>query len=327
VLGDYPDVFSVRPGCTNLIEHKLRLTDDTPCFQAPYRIPESLKDAVENDLLEMVRNDIIQFDETTSYCSPLIVVKKKDGGIRLVNNFINLNSKTVNEQYMMNNLSDLVSRLAGARSVTRMDIKQAFLQVPMEAESIKYTGFHPFCGSFTYKKMPMGLKCASATCQRLLNMLLRGTHRFTGSLIDDILIFSMEFDQHLKHLQEVLERLRQAPLTVNTKKCMFAANDILILGFQVCDGRVYPDQTKVSAVANWPVPPNKTQLKSFLGLTGFFRQFVPQYAKVACPLSELLGKNKPDKLTWGEAQQRAFDQLRTALMSKPVLRAPDMSKP
>jgi len=87
----------------------------------------------------------------------------------------------------------------------------------MQAESIKYTGFHTFCGSFTYKKMPMGLKCASATCQKLLNMELRGTHRFTGSLIDDILVFSMEFDQHLKHIQEVLERLRQARLTVNTK--------------------------------------------------------------------------------------------------------------
>jgi len=126
VLADYPDVFSDRPGCTNLIEHTIRLTDDTPCFQTPYRIPESLKDAVENELLEMVRNDIIQFDETTSYCSPLIVVKKKYGGIRLVNNFINMNSKTVNKQYMMNNLSDLVSRVAAARFVSRMDIKQAF---------------------------------------------------------------------------------------------------------------------------------------------------------------------------------------------------------
>jgi len=119
-------------------------------------------------------------------------------------------------------------------------------------------------------------------------------HRFTSSLIDDILIFSMVFDQHLKHLQEVLERLRQARLTVNTKKCKFAANDIFILGFQA---EFILTKPRFWAVANWPVPKNKTQLKSFLSLTGFFRQFVPQNAKVAYPLSELLGKKKPDKLT------------------------------
>ena len=187
VLAEYPDVFSDKPGCTHLIEHKIRLTDDVPCYEAPYRIPESMKDAVEAELMEMLENDIIQYDETTPYCSPLIVVRKCDGGIRLVNNFIKLNSKTIKEQYMMSNLTDLVSRVAGSRFISCLDIRQAYWEIPMEAESIKFTGFHTFCGSFSYKRMHQGLCGAAFSCQRLLNLVLRGMHRYTGCLIDDIL--------------------------------------------------------------------------------------------------------------------------------------------
>ena len=157
----------------------------------------------------------------------------------------------------MNDTSELVSRVAGARFVTKLDLSKAYFQIPITEESQKYTGFIAHCGKFSYKVLPMGLKCASFTCQRLLDRVLRGMHRCTGTLIDDILIFSKQFDLHLGHVREVLDRLREAGLTLNTRKCTFASNNINIFGHTVHDGLISPDDEKIAVVANWPVPKNK----------------------------------------------------------------------
>jgi len=175
-------------------------------------------------------------------------------------------------------------------------------------------------------RMPQGLKNAPSTAQKLINMILRGLHRFAGSLIDDIVIFSMHFDDHLNHVRQVLERLRDAGLTANTNKCQFAENKLLVLGHFLENGRIYPDQGKVKAVLEWPVPRTKTELKSFLGLAGFFRQYISHFATIAFPLTELVKKGSPERLKWTETEQEAFDGLRRALTSRPVLKPPDMTK-
>ena len=158
------------------------------------------------------------------------------------------------------------------------------------------------------------------------NILLRGAHRYAGSLLDDILVFSKDYDSHLTHVQDVLERLRNAGLTANPKKCHFASNNIRILGHEVTDGLIYPTDEKVEVIKSWPIPQTKKQLKSFVGITSYFRDFIPHYATVAYPLTELLAHGKPEKLVWGKSQQNAFDCLRNALASKPVLRPPDPTK-
>ena len=131
-LSNYPDVFSDKPGRTDLIQHTIRVTDDIPTYQAPFRIPENLREPVENELKLMLENGIIQYDSETTYNSPLIVVKKPTGGIRLVNDFKKLNAKSVNDQYPMRNASELLSRVAGARFVSRIDIQKFFWQIPIE---------------------------------------------------------------------------------------------------------------------------------------------------------------------------------------------------
>jgi len=175
-------------------------------------------------------------------------------------------------------------------------------------------------------RMPQGIKNVPSTAQKLTNMILRGLHRFAGSLIDDIVIISMHFDDHLNHVRQVLERLRNAGLIVNTNKCQFAENKLLVLAHFLENGRIYTDQEKVKAVLEWPVPRTKTQLKSFLGLAGFFRHYISHFATIAFPLIELVNKGSPERLKWTETEQEAFDGLQRALTSKPVLKPPDMTK-
>ena len=326
MLAEFPDVFTEKPGKTDKIKHRIQVTDEKPCYQPSYRIPETLRQSVEQELSQMLEDGVIQHDDETSHNSPLVIVRKKDEGLRLCNNFIALNNKTVTEPYMMTNMTELLCRAAGSTYISRIDLKSYYFQVELEPESRKYTGFQTPFGSYSYLRMPQGLKNAPSTAQKLANMILRGLHRFAGSLIDDIVIFSMRFHDHLNHVRQVLERLRDAGLTANTSKCQFAENKLLVLGHLLENGRIYPDEGKVKAVLEWPIPRTKTQLKSFLGLAGFFRQYISHFATTAFPLTELVKKGSPERLKWTKTQQEAFDGLRRALTSKPVLRPPDMTK-
>ena len=327
VTDDFPGVFADKPGKTHVMQHLIRVTDDLPCYQPSYRIPETLKDAVEAELMTMLEHGIIQWDDQSSHNSPLLVVRKPDGKIRLVNNFISLNNKTITEPYMMTNLTELVSKAAGSLYISRIDLQKAFYQLSLTPESQALTAFETHLGKFSYLQMPQGLKNAPASCSKLLGIVLRGFHRFCGSLIDDIVIFTKSFDLHLSQIRQVMERLKAAGLTANVSKCIFAANKLVILGYLLSEGKIYPQPAKLKVVANYPVPKTKPQLKRFLGLAGYFREFIPHYATIAFPLSELTGKTKPEKLQWGPEQQQAFERLRQALTSKPVLRPPNMNKP
>jgi len=167
--------------------------------------------------MRLLDNGIIQYEDYTNWNSPLIIVRKRGGGIHLVNNFISLNKKTVDEQYLMNDPDKLLSRVAGGKYLTRLDLHKAFFQINLSKRSQKYGSFHTPFGVFSYRRMAMGLKCASFTAQELLDRILRDTHCFTGTLIDDILSFSKDFDLHLTQVREVLDRLIQAGLTANTE--------------------------------------------------------------------------------------------------------------
>jgi len=309
-----------------LIQHEIELIDDSICYQQPYRVPEALRDAVEQELTRLLDADILEYDDESRYNSPMIVIEKPTGGIRIVNNFIKLNSKTVTEPYLMTNMNQLLARAAGCRYITRIDLSLAYFQVILNPNSRKYTAFQTEIGGLRYKRIAMGLKNAPATCQKLMNKILRGLYRYAGSLLDDIVIFSTEFEQHLNHVEQVLKRLRDAGLTANPKKCIFASNELRLLGRHLKDCKVYPDPTKVQVMTEYPVLTTKAKLKSYLGLTSFFRSYIPHYAEIAFPLTELTAKNKPDKLKWGTQEQIAFERLKQALLTKPVLRPPDMTK-
>ena len=327
LLERYGSVFSDVPGKTHLTEHVIQVTDELPVYQASYRIPEAMRDTVEHELNTMLSRGIIKYDYETKYNSPLVIVKKPNGGIRLVNNFIHLNRKTVTVQYTMTNPNELLNRAAGFRYISKLDLGFAYFQIGLSRESQHYTGFQTFMGPMSYTRMPMGLRCSAATFQRLINCVLKGMHKHSGTLIDDTIVYSTTFQDHLNHLEQVLDRLKQAGLTAKREKCVFAANSIRIFGHLIQDGKIYPDEDKVAAITACKTPKTKRQLKSFLGLTGYFRDYIDKYATIAFPLTELLKGTKPERFTWTDRHQIAFDMLRTALTAKPVLYPPDVTRP
>ena len=152
----------------------------------------------------------------------------------------------------------------------------------------------------------MGLRCASATFQRLMDKVLCGMHKFAGTLIDDTLVFSTTFEDHLNHVQQVLDRLREAGLTAKKSKCHFATNRLKVFGHLIENGLIYPDTDKLAAIAAWKPPKTKKQLRSFIGITSYFRDHIARYATKAYPLTELLGRTKPDKLQWTEKCQHCL---------------------
>jgi len=190
----------------------------------------------------------LQYDPDTKYNSPLIIVRKKNNGIRLVNNYIELNKKTITDRYPMANANELLSRAAGSKFVSILDLFHYFWQIPLSPESRKYTGFHTPFGSYSYVMTPMGLSGAPMTAQRLIDRVLKGAHKYGSALMDDIVIHSGSWDDHLKHVRDVLERLRSAGLTANIKKCVFASNNVRILGHVIRDGKIYCDDDEIKAV-------------------------------------------------------------------------------
>ena len=326
LLMNYDDVFTSTPGRTELIMHHIKLTDTQPVWQPSYRIPESLRAEVETELQTMLDQGIIRYDNETRYNSPLLVLKRKTGGLRLVNNFIELNRKTQTDRYQMTNANELISRVAGSKFITIIDLNRFFFQLMIAPECQHLTGFYTPYGTFCYVRLPLGLHGAPSTAQRLIDRVLRGAHKYANALLDDISIHSTTWQGHLRHVQDILERLRKAGLTANVKKCVFASNRLTLLGHQIIDGQILPDEGKIQVVKNWKPPKNKTQLKSFLGLSNFFHQYIDHHAEICAPLTDLLARNKPDKLAWGQRQQEAFDNLKQALISRPILRPPDMSK-
>ena len=200
----------------------------------------------------------------------------------MVNNFINLNKKTVTTQYRMQDPNELLSRIAGAGFISKIDFRQSFWQVKLQEESY-YTGFQCEFDCCSYKKMCMGLKNASFTMQRLIDRLLRGAHRFAGALLDDIIIYDNDFQLHLDHVRYIFDRLRSGGLTVNGGKCTLGASCLRVLGHLVQDGSILPDEQKTSAIANWSIPRTQKQSKRYLGLTSYFRGFIRDYAGIAHP--------------------------------------------
>ena len=253
--------------------------------------------------------------------------RKRTSGVRICHNYINLNKRTVVEPYVMTNTFELLNRVAGATHISNLDMKQAYFQIELEPLSQKFTSFQtPGWGTWVYLRMPMGLVNASSTLQRIMDIVLRGAHRYADKLLDDILVWTNDFDEHLTRLADVLDRLRRAGLTLNVGKCHLATDRIKIFGFQVDRGLITPDDEKTKAVSDFPTPKTKKQLASFVGLVGYFRGHLRNFAQSAYPLTELLARHKPERLQWTEIHQRAFEELKRALISRPVLCPANMSK-
>ena len=314
LLEEYQDVLSSIPGRTELIKHKVDVGHAKPIRQRPYRLPWVHRDAVRKELDMMLEHRIIE-ESSSEWAQPIVIVPKKGSSeVRLCIDFRRVNHVAKIDSYPLPRIEDLVDKMAKAKYVSTMDLSRGYWQIPLTDESKDKTAFITPFGIWQFVTMPFGLADAQATCQRLVDTrLIRGIEDHAAAYVDDLTVFSMTWEDHLVHLQDMLERFRNAGLTVKPKKCRFGMEETEYLGHVVGNGMVKPCQSKTEAVKQFPVPETKKQVRSFLGLAGYYRKFIKNSSDLAAPLTNLTKKREPQKVKWTQECDQAFQQLKDVL--------------
>lgn len=331
LLMEYQDLFQEPgpEGCQLPVQHTIDTGDARPIAKRPYRVAYSQRQIIQQQLDDMLSKGIIQPSHSPWSAPVVLVPKKTDSGEtkwRFCTDFRALNEITRKDVYPLPNIQETLENLGGSKLFTTLDLASGYHQIPVSEEDRAKTGFTTFRGHFEYLRMPFGLCNAPSTFQRLMDQLLieiKDTECFV--YLDDIIIFAENLEQHLERLQRVFTRLRQANLKVQLKKCTFLSPEVNYLGHIVGQEGVRADPAKLVAVREFPVPRNPREVKGFLGLAGYYRRFVGHFADIAKPLTQLTRKGVD--FDWGEAQQRAFNDLKEALCSDSVLVYPQFDKP
>uniref|UniRef100_A0A8C1M144 ribonuclease H n=1 Tax=Cyprinus carpio TaxID=7962 RepID=A0A8C1M144_CYPCA len=326
LVGQFLDVFSPLPGRTTVIQHEVRTPPGVIVRQRPYRVPEARRHAIETEVQEMLKLGVIE-PSRSPWSSPIVMVPKPDGTLRFCNDFRRLNEVSEFDGYPMPRVDELLDRLGRARFISTLDLTKGYWQVPLSKDAKPKTAFSTPSGHWQYRVLPFGLHGAPATFQRLMDVLLRPHMAYAAAYIDDVVIHSETWGEHLERLRRVLLELRRAGLTANPRKCHLALSEAKYLGFCVGRGLIRPQENKVTAILSAPRPTTKTQVRAFLGLAGYYRCFIPNFSSLAAPLTDLTRKGQPEKVCWTPSAEEAFGQIKTALTSAPVLRAPDFSCP
>ena len=324
LLEKYPDVFTDIPGTTDIVEHDILLTTDRPIRSKPYPAPFSLKNDIKKEINNMLDLGIIE-PSNSPYSSPVVLVKKHDGSYRFCCDFRKLNSITVFDAEPIGNPDDLFVKMANSKYFTKIDLSKGYWQVNMKSSSKAFTAFVTSEGLFCFKKMPFGLVNSGATFCRMMRKLLYGLTN-TDNFVDDIIVHTDTWKSHIDALKALLQRLRDAKLTARPTKCVIAVRSVSFLGHVIGDGMIQPQPEKVNSILNCQRPTTKKQVRSFLGLIGYYRNFIAHFSTVSAPLSDLTKKGQPNKVRWQDAQENAFVALIQKLGRSPILCLPNFEK-
>lgn len=319
VLQTYKQCFAtnnVQLGNTE-VEMKIELTSTQPIVYRPYRLSYEERKIVRQIIDDLLRNDIIE-PTTSPYASPVLLVKKKTGDMRMCVDYRKLNAVTVKDKYPLPRMEDQLDRLSGSDCFTTLDLKSGYHQLKIAKDSRPLTAFITPDGHYQFKRVPFGLTNAPSVFQRAMNDIL-GNIRFTYALVylDDVLIISKGHEEGLRRLENVLKIFRHAGLTLNRDKCSFLQSQVEYLGAIISDGVLRPSPRKVEAIINFPDLQNVHDVRRFLGLASYFRKFIPQFALKAKPLTKLTKAN--NVWEWNSEQQAAFKLLKQELSSEPLL--------
>lgn len=307
-------------GRTNIVKHHINTGDAIPIRQPPRRVPFSKNQEVEEMLENMISEGVIE-PSTSPWASPVVLVKKKDGSTRFCVDYRKLNDVTKKDSYPLPRIDDSLDALTGSKWFSTLDLKSGYWQVGLATEDKEKTAFSTGTGLWQFTVMPFGLCNAPATFERLMEHVLRGLlWKQCVVYLDDIIVFSNSFEEHIERLQLVFNRLRNANLKLNVKKCHIFQDKVKYLGHVVSTHGVGADPEKIEAVRQWPRPRDKHELKSFLGLSTYYRRFVFKFADIASPLHELTKTGKG--FNWNQSCEMAFQELKEKLCTSPILEYP-----
>lgn len=337
-----PEVFSLHDldfGHAKAVKHHIKLHDQTPFKHRPRPIHPQDLEAVRRHLRELADTGVIRESESP-FASPIVVVRKKNGDVRLCIDYRKLNLQTIKDAYALPNLEEAFATLTGSKWFSVLDLKSGYYQIEMEESDKAKTAFVCPLGFWEFNRMPQGVTNAPSTFQRLMERCM-GEMNLKEVLvfIDDLIIFSKSLEEHEERLFKVLTRLKENGLKLSPEKCRFFQQSVRYLGHIVSQQGVETDPEKIAALKTWPRPQNLKELKSFLGFSGYYRRFVKNYSKIIKPLNDLtagyppLGRKvitsgmhrtyinpkQPFQDRWTDACQKAFENIIEMLTTAPVL--------
>ena len=324
LIYEYRDIFSSKPGCTNLTEHKVTLTDTEPIRLKSYPIPYNMYDQLRKEIDEMLRLGIIEPSDSPYNC-PLIMIKKKDGSYRTCADMRAVNKVTLFDCEPNCDPNKIFSKLAGDKYFTKIDFCKGYWQIKVKPEHRHITAFSTPFGHFQYRMMPFGMVNSGATYNRMMRKLLSNMSNI-DNFVDDVLGHTKEWFEHLKMLRSLFDRISQANLTIKPSKCFTGYNDIDFVGHRIKDGNILPQDDKTEKIRDAKIPKTKKELRSFIGLCSYYRVFSPNFADKILTLTELTKKSTPNKLPWTDEHTLVFEQVKHELCNHPILKLPDCDK-
>jgi len=322
----FPSSVKLGLGKTNLLSHEIDVANAKPVKQRHYAVSPIIQKLLYDELDRMLALGVIE-ESYSSWSSPVTIVRKPNGKVRLCLDAREVNKVTVKAAYPLPLIDGLLGRLDQTKYISSIDLKDAFWQIPLDPQSRDKTAFTvPGRPLYQFTVMPFGLCNAPQTMCRVMHQVIpHQLHDRVFVYLDDLLITSATFDEHIILLTEVAQRLAKANLTINVEKSKFVLRQVKYLGFLVGEGCLRSDPEKVRAIAEFPVPKSAKQIRRFLGMSGWYRRFIQNYAILATPLTNLLKKGI--KIKWSAEAQSSFDALKNALITAPVLAHPNFSEP
>lgn len=330
---EFQDIFYLENDVltfTNEIKHSIDTNNAKPIYTKSYRYPQIHKEEVRTQISNMLKQRIIR-PSISPWSSPVwIVPKKLDASKkqkwRIVIDYRKLNELTIDDKYPLPNISDILDQLGKCEYFSTLDLASGFHQIEINPSDISKTAFSVENGHYEFVRMPFGLKNAPSTFQRVMDNILLGIQNERCLVyMDDIIIYSPTIHEHISRLKEVFQRLQKANLKIQPDKCEFLKKEVAYLGHLITPEGVKPNPEKVSCIQNFPQPKNPKEIKSFLGLAGYYRRFISNFAKLSKPLTRLLQKDVP--FIFNQDCLDSFEELKNSLTSNPILIYPNFEEP
>ena len=321
-IKNHAKIFQDVPGQTTVIYHDVDIGDAQPIKQHPYRVnPIKLK-AMRKEIQYMLKHDIIE-PCISDFSSPSMLVPKPDKSYRFITDYRRINAVTKKDSFPIPRIEDCIDKIGKAKFVSKIDMLKGFWQVALTDRAKQISAFVTPDGQYRYRRMAFGMVNSSATFQRLVNIVISGLEG-CQAYIDDLIIYSDTWEEHMIRIRALFKRLADANLTVNLAKSDFCKATVEYLGHEIGQGQVKPVRAKIDAIVNYSEPKDKKSLMRYLGAVGYYRRFCVNFSTITYPLTELLAKNV--KYIWSEECSNAFNKIKRLLTTSPVLITADYTE-
>ena len=305
------------------VRHYFELTDYTPIHHRAHRLAPKHNEFVRKELDNLLDAGII-VPASSAWSFPIVIASKKDGSLRFCVDYRSLNRVMKADRWPLPRIEEIFDDLRGSTVFTTLDLFTGYWQVKMSETCKEMTTFVTRYGTFQFEVMPFGLMNAPSTFQRMMDVVLKGLE-FVRVYIDDIVVFSKSMDDHISHLTDVFARLSDHNLKVKLSKCHFAQPQVKLLGHVINADGIHVDKDKIAVIKESPPPSSKTEIRSFLGLAGYYRRFIKNFAQTSSVLHAATSEKRT--FTWTSEMMASFEELKQKLTSPPVLSFPDFDQP